>query len=77
MSLAQWQRHLHTVDSSNALFGVLGFYLNGVEEDIGDTSMIRHDNARRGVEQMGAHYPEKDLALLRKGCQYPKAIGFL
>lgn len=77
VSPAQWQRHLHTVDSSNALFGVLGFYLNGVEEDIGDTSMIRHDNARRGVEQMGTHYPEKDLALLRKGCQYLKAIGFL
>ncbi|NWE39007.1 non-ribosomal peptide synthetase [Pseudomonas yamanorum] len=77
VSVAHWQRHLHTVDSHNALFGVLGFYLNGVDGDIGDTSMIRHDNARRGVEQMGAHYPEKNLALLRKGCAYLKSIGFL
>jgi amino acid adenylation domain-containing protein/thioester reductase-like protein len=77
VSMAHWQRHLHTVDSHNALFGVLGFYLNGVEEDIGDTSMIGHDNARRGVEQMGAHYPEKSPALLRKGCEYLKSIGFL
>lgn len=77
VSVAHWQRHLHTVDSRNALFGVLGFYLNGVGEDIGDTSMIRHDNARRGVEQMGAHYPEKNPALLRMGCEYLKRIGFL
>jgi len=77
VSVAHWQRHLHTVDSRNALFGVLGFYLNGVGEDIGDTSMIRHDNARRGVEQMGTHYPEKNPALLRKGCEYLKSIGFL
>lgn len=77
VSVAHWQRHLHTVDSRNALFGVLGFYLNGVGEDIGDTSMILHDNARRGVELMGAHYPEKNPALLRKGCEYLKSIGFL
>ena len=77
VSVAHWQRHLHTVDSRNALFGVLGFYLNGVGEDIGDTSMIRHDNAQRGVEQMGTHYPEKNPALLRKGCEYLKSIGFL
>jgi amino acid adenylation domain-containing protein/thioester reductase-like protein len=77
VSVAHWQRHLHTVDSRNALFGVLGFYLNGVGEDIGDTSMIRHDKAQRGVEQMGTHYPEKNPALLRKGCEYLKSIGFL
>jgi amino acid adenylation domain-containing protein/thioester reductase-like protein len=77
VSVAHWQRHLHTVDSRNALFGVLGFYLNGVGEDIGDTSMIRHDNARRGVEQMGGRYPEKNPALLRKGCEYLRSTGFL
>jgi amino acid adenylation domain-containing protein/thioester reductase-like protein len=77
VSVAHWQRHLHTVDSRNALFGVLGFYLNGVGEDIGDTSMIRHDNAQHGVEQMGTHYPEKNPALLRMGCEYLKSIGFL
>ncbi|MDY7530202.1 amino acid adenylation domain-containing protein [Pseudomonas sp. Bout1] len=77
VSVAQWQRHLHTVDSRNALFAVLGFYLNGFGEDIGDTSLIRHDNTRRGVEQMGARYPEKTPALLRKGCEYLKSIGFL
>ncbi|NWC94202.1 MULTISPECIES: amino acid adenylation domain-containing protein [unclassified Pseudomonas] len=77
VSIAHWQAHLHTVDSRNALFGVLGFYLNGAGEDIGDTSMIRHDNARRGVQQMGAQYPEKNPALLRKGCAYLKSIGFL
>ena len=39
--------------------------------------MIRHDNARLGVEKMGAQYPEKNPVLLRKGCDYLKAIGFL
>ena len=48
-----------------------------LDEDIGDTSMIRHANARQGVQQMGAHYPEKDSALLSKGCNYLEAIGFL
>ncbi|MGY2293333.1 amino acid adenylation domain-containing protein [Pseudomonas sp. SDO528_S397] len=77
VSVAQWQTHLHRVDRHNALFGVLGFYLDGVGEDIGDTSLIRHDNARRGLEHMGAHYPQKDPALLRLGCEYLMAIGFL
>ncbi len=77
VSVADWQHHLREVGRENALFGVLGFYLNGLEEDIGDISMIRHENARHGVEQMGAQYPEKTLALLSSGCQYLKAIGFL
>ncbi|WP_426130669.1 amino acid adenylation domain-containing protein [Pseudomonas sp. DWP1b1] len=77
VSVAQWQQSLRTVSQDNALFGVLGFYLDRLDEDIGDTSMIRHDNARQGVQQMGAHYPEKDPALLSKGCNYLKAIGFL
>ena len=77
VSVAQWQRQLRTVGRENALFGVLGFYLDGLGEDIGDTSMIRHDNARRGVEEMGKPYPEKSPALLGKGCDYLKAIGFL
>jgi len=77
ISVADWQRQLSRVDSDNALFGVLGFYLNGQGEDIGDTSMIRHDNAREGVKQMGVRYPEKDPALLRKGCHYLRHIGFL
>ncbi|WP_338493880.1 amino acid adenylation domain-containing protein [Pseudomonas trivialis] len=77
VSVVRWQQALRTVDRDNALFGVLGFYLDGPGEDIGDTSMIRHDNARRGVKQMGAHYPEKSPALLRRGCDYLKAVGFL
>ena len=77
VSVADWQHHLREVDRENALFGVLGFYLNGLGEDIGDISMIRHENARHGVEQMGVQYPEKEPALLRRGCQYLNAIGFL
>jgi thioester reductase-like protein len=77
VSVADWQRQLGRVDSDNALFGVLGFYLNGFEEDIGDISMISHANARAGVRQMGAHYPEKSPALLRRGCDYLKEINFI
>ncbi|VVM98084.1 Linear gramicidin synthase subunit D [Pseudomonas fluorescens] len=77
VSVADWQQQLGQVDSDNALFGVLGFYLNGFEEDIGDISMIGHDNAHAGVRQMGAHYPEKSPALLRRGCDYLKQINFI
>ena len=77
VSVAHWQQQLGRVDSDNALFGVLGFYLNGFEEDIGDISMIGHANAQAGVQQMGAHYPEKTPALLRRGCDYLKEINFI
>jgi len=77
VSVAHWQQQLSRVDSDNALFGVLGFYLNGFEEDIGDISMIGHANAQAGVRQMGAHYPEKSPALLRRGCDYLKEINFI
>lgn len=77
VSVSDWQQQLDRVDSDNALFGVLGFYLNGFEEDIGDISMIGHDNARAGVRQMGARYPEKSPALLRRGCDYLKEINFI
>ncbi|RON15401.1 peptide transporter [Pseudomonas brassicacearum] len=77
VSVAHWQQQLGRVDSDNALFGVLGFYLNGFEEDIGDISMIGHANAQAGVRQMGAHYPEKTPALLRRGCDYLKEINFI
>ena len=77
VSVADWQQQLGRVDSDNALFGVLGFYLNGFEEDIGDISMIGHDNAQAGVRQMGARYPEKSPALLRRGCDYLKEINFI
>ncbi len=76
-TVAEWQQQLARVDSQNALFGVLGFYLNGFEEDIGDISMIGHANAHDGVRQMGEHYPEKSPALLRKGCEYLKQIAFI
>ncbi len=39
--------------------------------------MIHHDNARRGCRRCTAQYPEKSPALLRKGCDYLKATGFL
>lgn len=77
VSVEEWQRALRKVSRDNALFGVLGFYLDGLGEDIGDTSMIRYDNARWGLEKMGMCYPPKSQALLRKGCDYLSAIGFL
>lgn len=77
VSVADWQQQLGRVDSDNALFSVLGFYLNGFEEDVGDISMIGHDNAQAGVRQMGARYPEKSAALLRRGCDYLKEINFI
>jgi len=77
VSVADWQQQLGRVDADNALFGVLGFYLNGFEEDIGDISLIGHANAQAGVRQMGAHYPEKSAALLRRGCDYLKEINFI
>lgn len=72
-----WQTRLNEVDRCNALYGVLGFYLNGFEEDIGDISRINHENAANTVRRMGANYPEKDAALLARGCAYLHAIDFL
>lgn len=77
VSVAQWQQQLKRVDSHNALFGVLGFYLDGFEEDIGDISMIEYDNAQAGIQRMGERYPQKTEALLRKGCEYLKEIDFI
>ncbi|WP_191489283.1 amino acid adenylation domain-containing protein [Pseudomonas sp. FEN] len=77
VSVADWQRQLHRVDSGNALFEVLGFYLNGFEEDIGDISAIGHAHAAAGVHAMGEQYPAKTPALLRKGCDYLKQIQFI
>ncbi|WP_405122558.1 non-ribosomal peptide synthetase [Pseudomonas sp. M20] len=77
VSVADWQQQLGRVDAANALFGVLGFYLNGFEEDIGDISLIGHANAEAGVQQMGAQYPQKSPALLRRGCDYLKEINFI
>jgi len=77
VSVAQWQQQLGRVDADNALFGVLGFYLDGFEEDIGDISRIDHGNARNGVQRMGERYPSKTPALLRKGCAYLKEIQFI
>ncbi|MNP69744.1 hypothetical protein D3C76_1658850 [compost metagenome] len=77
VSVEQWQRQLRRVDRDNALFDVLGFYLDGFEEDIGDISLIRHGNARAGVERMGARYPQKTPQLLQRGCQYLHDIAFI
>ncbi|KAF1012105.1 MAG: hypothetical protein GAK32_00406 [Pseudomonas fluorescens] len=75
--MSEWQHHLQQVDRDNALFDVLGFYLDGAEGDIGDTSKISHENARRGVARMDTCYPAKDAQLLRMGCDYLTATGFL
>ncbi len=64
VSVEQWQAQLRRVDSQNALFGVLGFYLDGFEEDIGDISMIEHRNTLNGIRRMGEQYPQK----LRRCC---------
>ncbi|MGH8383398.1 amino acid adenylation domain-containing protein [Pseudomonas sp.] len=77
VSIAQWQRQLQHVDRDNALFDVLGFYLDGFEEDIGDISQIQHGNARAGVERMGARYPAKTPELLQRGRQYLHDIQFI
>jgi thioester reductase-like protein/amino acid adenylation domain-containing protein len=77
VSVAHWQTQLNRVDSQNALFGVLGFYLDGFEEDIGDISTIAYQNALAGVQRMGERYPQKTPALLRKGCDYLKEIDFI
>ncbi|RMR71923.1 Non-ribosomal peptide synthetase-related protein [Pseudomonas savastanoi pv. fraxini] len=77
VSVEQWQAQLSRVDSQNALFGVLGFYLDGFEEDIGDISMIEYRNTLSGIHRMGGHYPQKTPELLRKGCDYLKEIGFI
>lgn len=77
VSVEQWQRQLGRVDRDNALYDVLGFYLDGFEEDIGDISDIAHDNARAGVDRMGTHYPSKSPELLRRGCRYLADIGFI
>ena len=77
VSVAQWQRQLQQVDRDNALFDVLGFYLDGFEEDIGDISLIEHANARDGVHLMGERYPEKSPALLELGCRYLREIRFI
>lgn len=77
VSVEQWQRQLRRVDRDNALYDVLGFYLDGFEEDIGDISGIAHDNARAGVQRMGSQYPSKSPELLRRGCRYLTNIGFI
>ncbi|WP_416771230.1 amino acid adenylation domain-containing protein [Pseudomonas sp. RHF3.3-3] len=77
VSVADWQRQLQRVERDNALFEVLGFYLNGFEEDIGDISTIEHSQAEAGVRRMGATYPVKSAALLRKGCDYLRQIRFI
>ena len=77
VSVKQWQTQLSRVDSQNALFGVLGFYLDGFEEDIGDISMIEYASSQAGVKRMGCRYPQKDQALLHKGCAYLKEIAFI
>ncbi len=75
--VTQWQQRLSAIDSDNALFGVVGFYLNGFEEDIGDISMIEYHNALSGIRSMGEDYPAKNSALLQKGCDYLKQIDFI
>ena len=77
VDVKQWQCQLQRVDRSNALFDVLGFYLDGFEEDIGDISNIQHCNARAGVERMGTRYPAKTPELLQRGCQYLHDIQFI
>jgi len=77
VSIATWQARLQDVDKDNALFGVLGFYLNGFEEDIGDISRIHHANAAAAVARMGDHYPAKNPELLARGVTYLQSIGFL
>lgn len=77
VGVKQWQRQLQGVDRSNALFEVVGFYLSGFEEDIGDISRIDHANASDGVQRMGERYPEKSQALLERGCRYLQDIRFI
>ena len=75
--VSQWQQRLSTISSGNALYGVVGFYLNGFEEDIGDISMIEYDNAQYGIDMMGECYPAKTSSLLKRGCAFLKEIEFI
>ncbi|TFZ32713.1 hypothetical protein EWW49_36465, partial [Pseudomonas syringae] len=77
VSVEQWQAQRRRYDSQNALFGGLGFYLDGFEEDIDDISMIEHRNTLNGIRRMGEQYPPKTPALLRRGCDYLQAIDFI
>lgn len=77
ISVLDWQKRLVDVERNNALFGVLGFYLNGLEEEIGDLSMTDNQNTLAGLQRMDVHYPSKSEALLRKGCEYLKEINFI
>lgn len=77
VSVEHWQQQLQQIDRNNALYDVLGFYLDGFEEDIGDISHIAHANARDGVQRMGERYPEKSPALLERGCRYLQDIQFI
>lgn len=77
VSIATWQAKLQEVDKDNALFGVLGFYLNGFEEDIGDISHIHHPAAAAAVARMGDQYPVKNAELLACGTTYLRSIGFI
>ncbi|MBD1550107.1 amino acid adenylation domain-containing protein [Pseudomonas typographi] len=75
--VAQWQRQLASLGSDNSLYEVVGFYLDGLEEDIGDISRIAHDGTRAALAQMGTAYPAKNAALLQRGCAYLQTIGFI
>lgn len=75
--IATWQAKLQEVDKDNALFGVLGFYLNGFEEDIGDISRIHHSSTAAAVARMGEQYPVKSAKLLASGTTYLRSIGFI
>ncbi len=77
VSVPEWQKRLVDVGPNNALFGVLGFYLNGLEEEIGNLSMTDNRNTLSGLHRMGVRYPSKSEALLRKGCEYLKEINFI
>lgn len=72
-----WQERLQDVDKDNALFGVVGFYLNGFEEDIGDVSAIHQQNTAHVIQRMGEAYPVKDHALLARGSAYLQRIRFI
>lgn len=75
--VAQWQQQLASLGPENALYEVVGFYLDGFEEDIGDISRIAHSHTRAALAQMGTAYPAKTAALLQRGCAYLQTIGFI
>jgi amino acid adenylation domain-containing protein/thioester reductase-like protein len=65
-----WRSSIVDVNDNNALFSVLGFYLDEISEDIDDVSIINYSRTAKILSDHGLEYPDKDLRLLETGNKY-------